>query len=267
MRCEECGGWRDDVATCSVRRRGSIEMSNRHAECAGGRADGEGLGPARVKVRAGVKAGGLAALLAAGAVAVGASIGLAGWGWLCWVGLLPVFLAIRIMRPGLALLGGGLWGGSLFVTLAFLGDGIPLTLRSLGLMVVIPALYCGSSVCVTRRIGFNPLVLGLGWVGVELALGWLGLCRGLLTGAGSQGPVTAVAGRVLGYACAAFLIAYLSALIVSLAADLRLPASGPRDVAAGADGRAVFLLDDWAWCPVPIIRLMQPRAPPTVTVR
>ncbi|UCG33975.1 MAG: hypothetical protein JSU68_04925 [Phycisphaerales bacterium] len=241
-------------------------MSNRHVKSAGGRADGD-FGPAQVKVRAGAKAGGLAALLAAGAIAVGASIGLAGWGWLCWVGLLPVFLAIRIVRPGAAMMAGGLWGGSLFVTLAFLGDGIPLTLRSLGLMVVIPALYCGSGVCVTRRVGFNPLVLGLGWVGVELALGWLGLCRGLLTGAGSQGPVIAVAGRVLGYACAAFLIAYLNALLVSLAADLRLTGSEPREVAAGDDGRALGLLDDSAWCPIPIICSMQPRAPPRVAHR
>ena len=128
-----------------------------------------------------VKAGILLLSLIASAGLLSVAIGSPNHSWLAWLTLLPLLAAIRLLSPAKALLCGALWGSSLFL---FLASGIepviPVTLRSFALLSIVPAAYALVGAGVTRRFGFNPLILGFAWSGVELALIPLGLAGGLL---------------------------------------------------------------------------------------
>lgn len=184
---------------------------------------------------------------------------------LAWISLLPLFAAIRALgcpfpsRGGgrnqparrswnvssflaigdakafaIATIAGGLWGGSVFL-FAVAGDApvIPATLATAALLVTIPAIYTGLAAALTRRIGFNPFVLAVGWIGVELALTPLNLPLGIMAAAGVQGDLTgAVAhsgsiflqwtARLLGYVFIAFLVAAANASLIALLGRARL---------------------------------------------
>ena len=106
-----------------------------------------------------------------------------------WFSLLPLLAMIRVFPPRRALACGALWGGSLFLFLAARVDPlIPTTIQSFALLGVVPGLYALLAVWATRRFGFNPLILGFGWGGVELALLPLGLQGGLLGGTYGHEP-------------------------------------------------------------------------------
>ena len=137
--------------------------------------------------------------------------------WLAWVSLLPLFQVIRKRRPAVAAVAGGVWGLCLF-GFAAVGPSpvIPPTLLSLILLSAAPAMYCGIGARVTRWIGFNPLVLGLGWVGVELAIRPLGLPLGLMAGTQGGSALALWGGRLLGYVLIAFLVACFNASLIAL---------------------------------------------------
>jgi hypothetical protein len=56
----------------------------------------------------------------------------------------------------------------------------------------------------TRQKGFSPLLLGLGWIAVELALQPLGLRYGLLAATQGSGLVVRTMGYLAGYVMVAF---------------------------------------------------------------
>lgn len=183
--------------------------------------------------------------------------------WLGWITLLPLFLAIRVLRPGQAFLAGGFWGLCLAI-FSSTGSGAPLalTLRSGLLLSAIPALYALLGSVITRRIGFSPLLLGLGWVGVELALQPLALHNGLLAHTQGNALVMRAVGALSGYIIVAFLVAYVNASIVEMLTNV-CDVSGTRRLVNHADDfpRTIFTLDlpsYWIHCPTPA----HPRAPP-----
>lgn len=99
--------------------------------------------------------------------------------WLGWFSLVPLFLVIRFWRPTGAMLGGALWGVSLYVfSVGQPGAAVAGGMGSLLLLALIPAAYAAGGAWLTRRIGFSPFVLGYTWMGVELALAPAGLCTG-----------------------------------------------------------------------------------------
>jgi len=202
--------------------------------------------------------------LIASAYLMGLAVGSPAWSWLGWISLLPLFLAIRVWAPGTAWLAGGLWGVCLYVFCTTSGEVFPPTIGSLGLLAVVPALYVYLGARLTRWIGFNPLLLGLGWVGVELALKPLGLHQGLLAGPQAHGPLVELVGRLLGYAFVAFLVAFANALLLSIAAEVRLKIGQPRYIPRSDDYRG-WLVPQTSLCPsLLVVSRSRPRAPPHV---
>ncbi len=186
--------------------------------------------------------------------------------WLAWVALLPLFVAIRTLRPLGALLSGALWGSSLYVfgvALASLGSREGLL--SFALLTAAPAAYALLGSLVTRRIGFNPLVLGVAWMGMELAFEPLGLRHGLLAGTQGDGLLVHWVGGALGYVLVAFLVAFAnSALLLTLTGvcvDI-----GSKAYAARGEPRKTRLIPQTFCCfPLYAIPVSQPRAPPLHT--
>ena len=133
------------------------------------------------------------------------------------------------MGPVRATLAGALWGLCFY---AFAATAVavitPATLSWL-LLATIPAAYAGLGAALTRRIGFNPVVLGVGWILVEIALKPLGLRYGLLAGAQGEGPLLHWVGRLLGYVFVAFVVACASAsLLAALSSARRLTIPRPK---------------------------------------
>jgi apolipoprotein N-acyltransferase len=151
------------------------------------------------------------------------SVGLPGYSWIAWFGLLPLFLAIRILRPIAAALAGAFWGICFYFFSATGSIGvISPTVQSLALLTIVPALYTFFGALLTRLVGFNPLLLAFGWIVLELALKPLGLQQGLLACTQSQGPFLHWISNLLGYAFVAFLVACVNASVLSILSIARL---------------------------------------------
>lgn len=162
--------------------------------------------------------------------------------WLGWVTLLPLFLAIQRLGTVRAALAGSYWG----ICLAAFSSWGPHSLieisgLSLGLIALVTGGYAFVGSHITRRVGFSPLLLAMGWVGVEFALQPLTSHNGLLACTQGDGLFVRTIGQVAGYVLVAFLIAYVNATIFEILTDVcRTVQSGRRVVESGvADERNV----------------------------
>ena len=184
--------------------------------------------------------------------------------WLGWVALLPLFASIRVLSPVRALLAGGLWGLSLFVSaVAVTNASVAPSAASLVLLCAVPSLYTFLGAKLTRQVGFSPYLLALGWVGVELALRPLGLHHGLLAATqGDDGWIIRLVGSLAGYALVAFVVAYVNAVLLSVLSRVPVSTVGQRFVRGLSPslGRR-FVLEGWHGL-LHLIRPAQPRAPP-----
>lgn len=135
-----------------------------------------------------------------------------------WFTLLPLLALIRFCSARTAGLCGAIWGAGLFCFLSLQAQPlVPTSITSPVFLIGLPALYASGMVWVTRRFGFNPLILAFGWCGVEFALLPLGLRGGLLGGiAGDSGSYLNVLQGLLGYVCMAALIVAVNAIALSL---------------------------------------------------
>ncbi len=186
-----------------------------------------------------------------------------GAAWLGWVALLPLFASIRFCRPSRALWAGAIWGLSLYGFAAGRPDSaLQVGLLPLLLLALVPAAYTLFGAYMTRWIGFSPFVLGVSWMGVELAFRPLGLRHGLLAGLHSEGALIQYVGAALGYVLVAFVVAYVSALVLSVLVRVRVSVSVPLvSVACGDGGR--WLLPQTV-CVFTLFKIssLRPRAPP-----
>ncbi len=258
--------------------------------------------------RSGVKAATLALSLVASALLAALSLASPEHAWLRWSafgGLLPLFVAIRVLRPGRASLAGALCGLALFVfsvavfntgvsdgwpMSSDVGDpmmragssvqqvigsptfekvghpspdtGIPEGLLSLLLLTAIPAIYAYLAAKLTRWIGFSPFVLGVTWMGVELAFEPLGLHNGLLAGTQADGTLIHWLGGALGYVLVAFVVALVNAALVSVLSRVGVNIPGSRYVPVLTEGGTLFVPQTFSCFPLFTIRGSQPRAPP-----
>jgi hypothetical protein len=142
------------------------------------------------------------------------------------------------------------------------GADINLSLSSGVLVITIPAIYAYLASRLTRSIGFSALVIGVGWMAVELAFSLLGVRGGLVGATGAGISIFQWVGRTLGCVFVAFLIAFLSASLVSLLSTVRLsfPQSWhwlrlrPRQTVPANHTCLCF--------PIWVLNPLQPRAPP-----
>lgn len=184
--------------------------------------------------------------------------------WLAWMSLLPLFWAIRSLKPVGAMLSGALWGGCLA---AFLVAGpapaISPAFSSLALLAAVPALYAGICSRLTRSIGFNPIMLGLGWILVEVALKPVGLRHGLLASTLADGSAVLWIGRLLGSVFVAALVVCANASLLAVLSSTRLRFRSNRSSAAPLPSAPGFLSWQTSFLVQhPGLRQMYPRAPP-----
>lgn len=159
--------------------------------------------------------------------------------WWAWLSPLPLLLAIRYWRPSAVLFFGAAWGGSIYAFSILVFDQAPFVpgFRSLLFLCVIPAIFGYIGSWVSRRMGFSALILGVGWIAVELALIPLGMRTGLLAGKFEEGTLVAIVEGVLGYAFVAFAIAWINGLLVILLSRvIRLAGAAPRYRPRSVDG-------------------------------
>jgi len=184
-------------------------------------------------------------------------------GWLGWFALVPLFAAIRLWRPAGALAAGALWGTSLCAGLAVGSDAaVSITWPSVVLAAALPAAYAFLGGHLTRWIGFSPFVLGVAWMGVELAFEPLGLRQGLLAGTQADGHLIPWISSAFGYVVAAFAVAFLNAWLVATVAGVRLPIGG-RPFHTQCSDRGTRLPAPSLCCIRPCSASpAQPRAPP-----
>ncbi len=210
-----------------------------------------------------VKAAALILSLVAGAFLMALSLGTSGYAWLGWLTLLPLFVAIRVLSPLRAMLCGALWGLSLHVfgTL-FFETGISSGLASLVLLTAIPAAYTLLASWLTAWIGFNPLVLGVTWMGVELALEPLGMRLGLLGGTQGDSTVMHWAGGALGYVLVAFVVALGNAVLLLLLSRVPVGVAAPRCLPGSSSSGTRLVPQTFSCFPLFAIPVSQPRAPP-----
>jgi apolipoprotein N-acyltransferase len=183
--------------------------------------------------------------------------------WLGWFTLIPLFLSIRVLTPLRALCAGSFWGLCLFLFSTAAG-GAPFApgLWSLVLLGSVPGVYAFLGALQTRRVGFSPLLLGLGWIAVELALLPLGLRHGLLAGTQGQGLVVRTMGFLAGYVVVAFIVAYVNAMLLTMLRDVCVVVLRSR-LESGLSGavKRLFSIDLPAHF-FHLLSLSQPRAPP-----
>lgn len=183
--------------------------------------------------------------------------------WLGWVTLLPLFYGIRVLSPSRALASGVFWGACLFLSsVAFAQTEIVPSLSSFALLSLIPGAYCYFGAALTRRIGFSPYLLALGWIGVEFAIRPVGLNYGLLAGTQGDGFMIRVVGSFAGYVLVAFLVALVNATLVSVLSEVRLSFTSPRLVPKSTVTLKRFFVNELPSYLLHLIRASQPRAPP-----
>lgn len=182
-----------------------------------------------------------------------------------WIGLLPIFLGLRLLRPWAAAAVAGVWGAGVFLfssgsaALADARTGIGFLL-----VTTLPALYAFVGARMIRRVGFHPLLLALAWMGVEFALQPLGLRYGLLAGIQGRNLLFEVIGGALGYLFVAFLLALANMLVLLLLEEIPAAVDRPPWSPGPRAPQALPLAD-----PCAAIRLrylltdrLRPRAPP-----
>lgn len=148
----------------------------------------------------------------------------AGATWCAWIGLLPLFAPIRLLSPGRAAVVGAMWGGVIFVLLL---DSNHVRRIDLGILnpivlVLTPGLYAFAASGLTRRVGYSPFILAVGWIGVEFAMRPLGLRYGLIAGTQGNGLLLETIGRFLGYFFVAFLLAFANATLLLIIGTVKL---------------------------------------------
>ena len=183
--------------------------------------------------------------------------------WLGWFTLIPLFFSIRVLTPPKALAGGAFWGLCLFLFSVAAGKtSFTPDLWSLLLLGLAPGLYAFLGAHLTRRVGFSPLLLGVGWIAVELALLPLGLRHGLLAGTQGQGVIVRTMGYLAGYVVVAFIVAYVNAILLTMLRDVCVVVLRSR-LFSGPSGavKRLFSIDIPAHFPH-LLGPSRPRAPP-----
>jgi len=143
--------------------------------------------------------------------------------WLAWFSLMPLFVAIRRLSSGWATWCGALWGGGIYLFASILpGGAIPNPDINAIALVAIPAAYAGLMALYSRRFGYSPLALALGWITISLCSASIEIGHAFDSLDYGHEPVIRLITSFLGSAFVAFVIAYTNALLLSVAGYLNV---------------------------------------------
>lgn len=164
--------------------------------------------------------------------------------WVIWLALVPLFTAIRIYGPVRAGVCGAMWSLSLFgfswlfsvgsfrvdfsAASAVAHPASWIANFSMLTALAAPALFAAAASALTRWIGFSPLILAVGWLGVELVASPLVPPPTVPAWLAVQHPIFETVARALGYAFVALLAAYINGWIVEGLTRLPRYRSDPR---------------------------------------
>lgn len=210
-----------------------------------------------------VKVAGFALALILGGVFMAVGRTAVDYSWLAWIALLPLFFSIQAFRPTVACLCGLVWGVSFFACSSVaLESDVPYTWGSLALLGAVPAIYAFGAAMVTRRLGFNPFVVAFGWIGVEAAVAPLGLRQGLLSALQTDAALLGVVGNLFGYILVAFVVAFVSAVLMTLLQRIRVSITKPGFIVRAIQRQIVLLPQTHTHAADFPRSSMMPRAPP-----
>jgi hypothetical protein len=163
----------------------------------------------------------ITAFLCCGGLLTGCAIVSARFHWAAWLGLVPVFAAIRRLSGVRAFLGGALWGGAVYLG-AMIASGASFPITPLGCMhhILLPAGYVYFMAVFSRRYWYSPLALALGWILVELAVNVSGAQPGLISAEHISSPFLHVLTDFFGSGFIAFAVAYAGASVITIASSL-----------------------------------------------
>jgi len=205
----------------------------------------------------------LSASLPLGAALMALALSSPKFWWLGWVTLIPLFISIRILPARSAGFCGMFWGFSLYVASELIGVAqVPHTWQSLTLLLAMPGLYAYVAAAVTRRKGFHPFLLGLGWAGVELALQPLALRHGLLGATQGNSLVVHAVGSLGGYVLVAFLLAVVNAWLLNVITSVQVRVPRSRPVCVPTNLNTLLPYVERVLLTARFLSPAQPRAPP-----
>jgi apolipoprotein N-acyltransferase len=154
----------------------------------------------------------------------------------------------------------------LFAFLAQAGSPVSGSLASLAWMAFVPGVYAAAGAWLTRRVGFSPYLLALGWVGVEFSLQPTGLQFGLLAATQGDGFALRIVGAFAGYVLVAFSVAYFNAALLSALTEVVARVVRSRPVRRGGSIVRKFFSQDAVLELRDFLHLARPRGPPVFSL-
>ena len=191
--------------------------------------------------------------------------------WIAWAGLIPLLIVVKSCSPVYTMLFGSVWGASIYA-ISYIIPGteshIPHTVSSLILLTIVPAVYSCAGGLLTNWIGFNPLVLALGWFGVELGLLPLGIPNGFLSHTQGDLALVQVIDGSFSFGFLGFLVVFISAIVIKIITVIRFHCLGTHLSSISLRGSDFAILPSSNLCyPFEIIlQPSKPRAPPTASI-
>lgn len=233
------------------------------------------------KVPRGVKAAAFGVSLILSALSTVAALRWPQSHWLVWMSFVPLFAAIRCLRPLAASSAGAVWSACLCLFLStsagssamrgwepgtgFTVPPVEPSVSVVALLMSIPTVYIGLAARSTRGTALDLIRLALGWTLLEVVLHLHSLTdmrEGVLSTSGTNLVKMHWLGRLLAYVCSAFVVAYANASLVRMLTDagvwFLIPQSliGSLDFPGRVARRKTVPVNHWA------TGAADPRAPP-----
>ena len=183
--------------------------------------------------------------------------------WLAWLGVIPLFLAIKKFPLVKAALFAAAWGLSLVFFAASLSPQFdPSNVVNLVCALLIPTVYVILSKLFVSRFGYSPLALALGCVATEVLLEVITLGGFAHSVDQGHGLLFRLVANFLGTGFVAFIVTYINALLISVAGRVIMCGAISRPAILSSDISLLLIQDIPCHFRSRYLQPVQPRAPP-----
>jgi len=184
-------------------------------------------------------------------------------GCLSWIGLLPLMYIIKKHNAVRALAEGAAWGIGFIAAGWLSGNPGAYLWQTAPLVIGASAVYTFLCAAVNRRIGFNPLIIALLWLGVEGVLGYSGADSITINPDNNNTFIIKILGGLLGYQVVGFIFVLAGATLFTLAGLVDIKITGLPGLTIYQFLRERPLITHITICPtILLLDSLQPRAPP-----